>query len=402
MNCQICTEKFTNKTRKNVTCPKCHFECCRKCLQIYLLSIEQLPQCMNCYKEFDRRFIHHNCDSTFIETKLRKHRENILFNIEKVNFPSTQSYIHKTERRMYLLKKYFELIDRVLCIDRFSYEHVVLELQIDEIVREYKDLDDNFEDVFIKKCHNPSCKGYINNNTCTLCEKKFCNECNEEINENHTCDQNLVKTMKEIKKYSKACPNCKTFISKTDGCNQIWCVECHTAFDWETGEIEKGKIHNPHYINLFTKYRDYADIPCGGCPTLQELRNINPPSFVINMKNLISKLKNELRDKYDFILDFGRSNLDLRVKLLKNIINEDQFKQLIQRKDKNISKSEEVKYIYNMVIDCFSDLLRGILISYDYNYVSYNANKIIEYANTQITEVRIRYNTSKPENICIS
>jgi hypothetical protein len=32
-------------------------------------------------------------------------------------------------------------------------------------------------------------------------------------------------------------------------CDQMFCTSCHSAFNWVTGEIETGRIHNPHYFD---------------------------------------------------------------------------------------------------------------------------------------------------------
>ena len=31
-------------------------------------------------------------------------------------------------------------------------------------------------------------------------------------------------------------------------CDQMWCVECKTAFSWSKGTVEVGQVHNPHYF----------------------------------------------------------------------------------------------------------------------------------------------------------
>jgi hypothetical protein len=70
-------------------------------------------------------------------------------------------------------------------------------------------------------------------------------------------------------KDTKPCPGCKEFIFKINGCSQMWCVQCHTTWNWDTGEIlENQKIHNPHYIEYKAKEgilieRDIRDIPSG-------------------------------------------------------------------------------------------------------------------------------------------
>ena len=57
----------------------------------------------------------------------------------------------------------------------------------------------------------------------------------------------MIATAKMIKDSSRGCPGCGERISKIDGCDQMWCPSCHVAFSWRTGEIENGRIHNPHY-----------------------------------------------------------------------------------------------------------------------------------------------------------
>ena len=39
------------------------------------------------------------------------------------------------------------------------------------------------------------------------------------------------------------------------------------AFDWRSGRIETGRVHNPHYFEFKKRSREHGDIPCGGRPT---------------------------------------------------------------------------------------------------------------------------------------
>jgi hypothetical protein len=64
----------------------------------------------------------------------------------------------------------------------------------------------------------------------------------------HVCRPENVASAKEVMSHSKPCPKCGVFIFKIDGCNQMFCTHCHTAFDWRTLAISTGAIHNPHYF----------------------------------------------------------------------------------------------------------------------------------------------------------
>jgi len=102
---------------------------------------------------------------------------------------------------------------------------------------------------FTMKCVKADCEGFLSAEyTCGLCDVKVCEHCHVPDHSSHVCDPTTVATIKQIRKEAHPCPTCAALISKIDGCDQMYCTQCHTAFSWNTGRIETGVVHNPHYF----------------------------------------------------------------------------------------------------------------------------------------------------------
>jgi len=110
---------------------------------------------------------------------------------------------------------------------------------------------------FTWPCPVSDCKGYLDEEyKCGLCQVVVCEKCHQRKEDDdehktdetkHKCNDGDVETVKELKKSTRQCPNCRVLIFKISGCDQMWCTKCYTPFSFKTGEIISGRIHNPHY-----------------------------------------------------------------------------------------------------------------------------------------------------------
>ena len=88
-----------------------------------------------------------------------------------------------------------------------------------------------------RPCPWPECLGFAVRGKCLVCEQPSCNHCHEVLEDEHACDPGTVATIDAIKKDSKPCPKCRVFIFRPYGCPHMYCVHCHTGFDWNTNAI---------------------------------------------------------------------------------------------------------------------------------------------------------------------
>jgi|TARA_R110000851_G_scaffold113670_7_gene238492 hypothetical protein len=414
-NCDVCCEKINKINHKKVECPFCDLTSCRSCSQRYILSSFEDPHCMGCKTVWNREFVDSFCTQYFRNTDLRKHRETILFEREKARMPETQPEVERIiqMRRLRLIihqqkVKLLELHNKYQLFETDAPMPHEVRVLYKDMENTYKNLDqlrsggtltDYEARRFVRQCPIEKCKGFLNEKWyCGLCECQYCKDCNELLTDDHECNPETVKTMKLLNKDSKSCPKCGTVIHKTSGCAQMWCISCHTAFNWRTGEIETGRIHNPHFIEFKKKNsmsREHGDIPCGGMPTFTELRGVGASDDILECATVVRYVERE-----NMYLDtLPINNIQLRISYMLNDMNEIYFKNVLQRQEKLLEKTRDISNIYEMIANTGGDILRQyILDPQRHDEIVNMLYKIIDYGNEIFGTIRKRYNCKHPKD----
>ena len=426
MECLICCEKFNKSTHFKVTCNYCQYTNCRECFQKYLVDTTLDPHCMNCKKVFLHDFLAENCTSTFINKTLKTHREHVLFEREKALMPMSQNDVVLTRERCEHEKNIKKLLDEKESLNwRLRKLNTELTVARNDVYNIDRALSNEYPvntevKKFVRKCPMEDCRGFLSTQwKCGTCEVNICKNCNEVKDILHIeCDPDKVKTMELINKDTKPCPKCGTMIFRVSGCSQIWCVDCHTAWDWNRGTIETGVVHNPHYYEFLRKQnngvipRNPGDVPCGGgLPYWGEIsrRFLNPREYTIetqtitNFHQLVAHITHqEIRELNRTITMNNSANRKLRVQYLMNVLTENDFKAIIQQLEKKNNKSREYINIYQMLVDVSSDKFReivsgtGVLTTEQLTEIIQYFDKLIEYFNENIANVGKRYKCVYP------
>jgi uncharacterized Zn finger protein (UPF0148 family) len=416
-----------------------------------------------CKKTWSLTFVADNFSKHFFNTTYRNRRTTILLDREKSLLPEAQLIIQQRERerkidnlryeirkkqRKYnanedVLRYYLEhqpenhenLIERMrktneklaTKITRIEEEIVMIEPNAlnDDYVPNLPNAQNvpKVRSLIIMKCPVDNCRGFVNNQyVCGLCNVSVCKRCRIIIEDKnkHTCNKDLVETVKLLVKDTKNCPSCSTPIFKIDGCDQMYCTLCHTAFSWTKGVIEKGVIHNPHYYQYMREK---------GLDANAENRNRRQPQQcglgINGMMNIINSLENDRKIRnflygahrmIAHIQDFIRYNIEpnfvnLRIEFLQNEIDEPKWKETIKRNQKKFEKDTEVNMILEMVSNATTDLFTefdnssltpnglrqpdNILLE-NINTLYTSIVNLHQYANDELLKIRNQYNNLTP------
>lgn len=207
----------------------------------------------------------------------------------------------------------------------------------------------------IRPCPQVTCRGYLDiNYSCGICGIQICKDCAAPLNSDnpgtasgtvpensgapdhssssaapqaagaqvtgaHVCNPDELLTQKFITTETRPCPNikCTAPCFRVSGCDQVWCWNCHTAWDWEGRTIidqnnvridaqdyrdwkEQQDLNNPHLqlignINNFIRYSTFTTAVNTISSWLQlykKLLNRRPHEFTEQaMNNLQTKLR---------------------------------------------------------------------------------------------------------------
>jgi hypothetical protein len=430
--CPICCEMYTKTLRKEIKCSYCSYACCAVCFKLYMFSNMAEPNCMSCRKRLPREVIYDNFSKKFINGEYKTHRENMLVEREMAMMPSTQNIL--------------ELKNQIDNLNRNSYE---IDTKIQELEQEKSVINQtifNYNQIynnpalyyvqnsiakkqasqFIKPCPAKDCRGFLSTKyNCGVCGTKVCPHCHEikpkrekndkDEKQEHKCDPANVESVKLIKSETKPCPKCACPIFKLEGCSQMWCTECKTAWDWNSGQIINGVIHNPHYFEYLRSIgreddeirnrfeENHQGIQCLGWEQLRLMAaNFSTFPRFNNFVNDIWSISRQINHIRDYVLNRivtltynipEQVNADLRVAYLKNIMSKDDLKIKIQRRDKKHIFNQNLREVIQMYSDVLSDLLRNFankVLPLPNNYNDLKTNTIL---HNELIEEIVKLNT---------
>ena len=226
---------------------------------------------------------------------------------------------------------------------------------------------------YIFKCPS-ECRGFVSNNySCGTCKGVVCKKCRVQINEKnskHICNEDDIKSSALVSSLSKPCPKCMTPILKSGGCDQMFCVVCHTAFSWTTGEIEAGVIHNPHYYEylstLTTPMVDIEVLACGDIPDAITFMNritraTNSEIFTRKLRDL-HLIARQIRHAVvpAWQINKVKDNIDIRVQYLLGEIDETTWESKLLFREKKRMKINAFHDLIQMVLVILEDFVRRV------------------------------------------
>lgn len=421
-DCSICCETFNKSTRKPIECNYCQFQTCRVCSRTYILQSINEPSCMSCKVPWGTDFIWQSFTHVFYNTELETHRANILFEREKLQLPETQHKIYCEQLRAEILP----LDDMVFFYENTNikptYYPMVLKriAEIREVIG-YTRISMNDArrkiDAVVRGCPQENCKGFITKSSfkCGVCSTKLCNQCHIILvtnDEEHICNKEDIETAKILTTNTKPCPKCREMIYKIDGCDQMWCIMCHTAFSWKTNEIEN-HIHNPHYYEWMRRNGQTIPRADGDQPVCNpqgelvrpELHYLNrlpltpqQKECMLAVHRLIGHLQWSEIPRLNRQIDMGSSEEMkelFRKNYLRNLITEEQWKKTLisnLKKTEKWTKVKDVMLLFNRIsIEQFHLILAANTTAEQYDECFMTIRGIRKYCNEVFQQLVKQY-----------
>jgi hypothetical protein len=169
-----------------------------------------------CNREWTRQFINNEFTAVFRNKKLKKRREEILFDIERSLLPATQPQVEKMIKIENVTTQMKAVQEQIYTLNRqkWNLRGELYRIQNNQPTQRAE---------FVRACPDSECRGFLSTQwKCGLCEKWSCPDCHEVKGHNreepHECNPDVLATARLLSNDTKPCPNCRTGIFKIDGC----------------------------------------------------------------------------------------------------------------------------------------------------------------------------------------
>lgn len=415
MECSVCCEKYDKRNHKQIECNHCEYSACKACCKRHILDSINEAKCMSCSKFWTREFMIDKFTYTFFDKEYKSHIECILFEGEKLKFNETQYYIEKQNRIKAIDDEIILINQKLYDLNNEKYD-LKHDIHKQQTVQNYTRL--------VINCPVSTCKGFITEESkCGICATKICKSCreilsddhNENDTKNHVCDPNTLATLKEIKTSAKSCPKCAASIIRSEGCDQMFCVNCNVCFSWKTGEIQTKNIHNPHYFDWIKRMGNNAAehtavVDNNVCDqdfsiiirTVSRSLSLARRSSVLEIIRIVNHIRyHTLQDIATKLADTSYE-LELRVRYLKNFISDDVFKHQVYKNHKSKQKNNEIHQIFETLVNVATEYIQQYaitIINGKYMDITENSaykliemfNSVVELANEAFERLRTIY-----------
>lgn len=413
MECIIC---FDNKENV-VSCMNCKKNICKWCIDQWFKNSYKF-NCPCCDIKWTSDFIYTNLNKKF--DQLYEKMKPLLLQKEKSYIAHTQNYCNAYRCLIKLIpiynnppsnmnsEQYDKLNDDIFYLNNVINEENYNEMKMiryDDSISSFSIVSSLSYDILkydkICKCLNIKCKGYImsNNYKCGMCNMEICNKCHCIYIQDHKCNENDIESVKLIKLDTKPCPVCFVRIHKYEGCDQAYCTQCKTAFSYDTGKIERGRIHNPHYYEQMEKLNINIDCENGdpGFFIYSQKRSDNVIKL-IKIYNVIHRyyvhnigvLENKYNSKpHDEIIDDEKHELDFYTNIKNRIIymvgseymTDNDFTYEIYIKYKLSILHQDIYFLMSEYLNIFKIILKNMKYYLNYDYESKSISNISIFKN---------------------
>lgn len=405
MECIVCYKKSS----KNVVCTHCSEKCCKKCYNTYILGSES-NNCMFCGEPQTTHFVRYNIMTTNIPAFKTREAAKLLMR-EKAMIPDTQAQmeLEQIENDVSFL---VNGMDSLLTIQEkirkpkateniISFFLTTLDDSIEKVKTQLCDLNGYSAELIKLKsgkhgilgsfpCPAVGCNGVVLRTKCGVCNVIACNKCREIKGEGHTCDDNNIATVAAIKRDTKPCPKCKVAIYKIEGCDQMFCTHCTTGFSWRNGKLLNTSIlHNPHYFEWMQNHRSTNSIDTNDCDN-REWENVHNKlrslyGFIRYEKVIkINEVLGEVFEHFELPNTCENYRTRLRLKFIKNEIDEDTWAKRLKRHITIVEKNE----VTNAILMTFKDVVVDIILSTNKSNMSEFTDKCSEIASFTLDQLR--------------